>query len=330
MAFLIVCLLSTLAAAAFAQSTNGNCGALGENGATVESGYVYYLCQDGKLFAKGCMTRDKKRVETGQTVDYRQSRLSCELKGVLPALSVKGCVFQGQEQAIGSTFNDEKKTYTCEQGTDEAKITEIGCADGGKQVKYDEKLTKEDGVYVCDKAQHRLVKTGCVHEGKEYALGDSFDSGDMWSSCTRTGAKAAGCVNQGKRLNDGDRYFDNDVIYECFIENGKTDVRVAGCVQKEGGNTVERRLGCFWNEGPEPFQYEWTCKKSADGKSATKLQIRCNYKVSKGVYTIEPGCYRVVDKSAFGCVQSGTTLNLQSFQGDAPEKAAESAGLKAC
>jgi hypothetical protein len=341
MAFLIV-LLSALAATAFAQDapqaaaptggqkTGTNCGALGANGATVESGFVYYLCQDGQLFPKGCVTLDKKRVDIGQTVDYRQSRLSCDMKGVLPGLTVKACVLGGQEHPIGSTFNDDKYTYTCEQATNEAKITQIGCSDGGKAVKYDEKVTKEDGVYVCDKNYRKLVKAGCVKDGKQFNIGDSFDAGDMWFNCTRGGPKASGCINDGKRLNDGDRFFKNDIIYECFIENEKIDLRVAGCVQRDGGNTVERRLGCFWTEGPEPLQYEWTCKKSDDGKSASKVQVRCNYKVSKGVYNIDAGCYRTVDKAAFGCVKNGDALNLQSFQGDAPEKAAEAAGLRSC
>jgi len=329
------CFLLALAATAFSAPADNtksfNCQGLGENGALIDSGYVYFLCQDGQLVPKGCVTREQKRVEIGQTVDYRQSRLSCDLNGKqLPSLTPKACVSQGQEHAFGSNFNDDKAMYTCEQGTDEAKITAVGCADAGKAVKYSEKVTKEDGVYVCDQASGRLVKSGCVKDGKEFNLGDSFDVGSTWYNCTRGGPKASGCVNNGKRLNDGDRYHDNDIIYECFIENEKNAVRVAGCVQQDNSNIVERRLGCFWVEGPEPLQYEWTCKKSADGLTASKEQVRCQYRVSKGVYSIEPGCYRQIDKAVFGCVKNGQTLNLQSFQGDDAEKAASGAGLHAC
>lgn len=328
-------ILLALTSAAFAApldnaNKDGNCQGLGANGAVIDSGYVTFLCKDGKLYPKGCVTREQKRVDIGQTVDYRQSRLSCQLNGQLPTLVLKACVQNGQEQAFGSTFNDDKATYTCEQGTDEAKVTTIGCVDSGKQVKYDEKVTKEDGVYVCDKSGNRLVKTGCVNNGRQYSLGDSYDEGTAWFNCTRTGPKASGCISNGKRLNDGDRYFENDVIFECYIEANKPAPRVAGCVQHEGGSTVERKLDCFWVEGQEPFQYEYTCKKSGDGKSATKVQQRCNYRVSKGVYTIEPGCYRIIDKSAFGCVKNGETMTLQSFQGDNAEQSATGAGLHIC
>lgn len=328
--------LLALATAAFSApldstaNANGNCQGLGSNGDLIDSGYVYFLCQDGKLYPKGCVTREQKHVEIGQTTDYRQSRLLCQLSGTLPSLVAKSCVSQGQERPFGTTFTDGKGAFTCEQGTDEAKITQIGCADGSNPIKYDEKVTKDDGVYVCDKARQSLVKTGCVKDGKQFNVGDSFEVGNVWFNCTRSGPKASGCVNNGKRLNDGDRFQDNDVIYECYIENEQNAMRVAGCVQHDGSNTVERRLNCFWVEGTEPFQYEYTCKKSDDGKSAVKQQIRCNYRKSNGVYSIEPGCYRVIEKSAFGCVKNGETLNLQSFQGDNAEQSATSAGLHAC
>jgi hypothetical protein len=332
-----IIVLLALAATAFSAPTtaptggDGNCQSLGPNGALIDSGFVYYLCKDGKLYPQGCVTRDQKRVELGQTVEYRKSRLSCEMGGKqLPSLVVKACVHQGKEQAIGSTFADDKAAYKCETGTDEAKITVVGCSNDGKAVQFDEKVTKADGVYVCDKTTNTLKKSGCVRDGKQFNIGDSFEVGNTWFNCTRSGPKASGCVSAGKRLNDGDRYFENDVIFECFIENEKSDARVAGCVQHDGSTVVERRLGCFWVEGPEPLQYEWTCKHNKEANTAVKQQVRCNYRVTKGVYSIEPGCFRVIDKAAFGCVKQGETLNLQSFQGDDAAKAATSAGLNAC
>lgn len=329
MAFMIICLLSVVATA-LAQSKDGNCGSLGANGATVTSGLVYYLCKDGQLYPQGCVTRDKQQVATGQTVAYRQSRLSCELKGILPALVVKGCVLNGKDVAVGSTANDDKALYSCEAGDAEAKLTQVGCSDGTKQVKYGEKLNNDKGVYTCDQATRRLIQSGCVQEGKPYNFGDSFDQGDIWLNCTQSGPVAAGCISNGKRLNYGDRFYDNEIVRECYIEGGKAVFRLVGCVQRDGGNTIERRLDCFWTEGADPFLYEFTCKATGDGKSAEKIQLRCNYKVSNGVYTIEPGCYRTIDKSAMGCVKQGDKLNLQSFQGDNAEKAATGAGLKSC
>jgi len=127
-------------------------------------------------------------------------------------------------------------------------------------------------------------------------------------------------------------FFVNDVIYECTIDSNKNDVRTIGCAQRdEKGEVVERRLGCTWVEGPEPFQYEWACQHDTTTNSAKKVQVRCNYKVSGGgVYNIEPGCFRTIDKTAVGCLQENARLKLQSFQGDKAVEAAMGAGLHVC
>lgn len=328
-------ILVAMAASTFAApaSGTGNCGSLGVNGATVESGFVYYLCQDGKLFPKGCVTRDQQHVEIGQTTDYRGGRYACSLSGSqLPSLELKGCVKGGQLHDIDSEFNDNTLAYQCKRNGENAEVVVVGCVDNGKTVKFNEETKKDDHVYVCQEAGDvsRLVKAGCVHHGQQFKLGDSFEDGETWFNCTYGGPKAAGCVADGRRLNDGDRFFKNDVILECFIDNGKNNYRVAGCVQHDDSQTIERRLGCFWVEGPEPLQYEWTCKHDKAGNTAEKVKVRCNYRVSKGVYNIEPGCYRMIDSKAFGCVKSGDDLKFQSFEGEDAAKSATSAGLHAC
>jgi len=218
------------------------------------------------------------------------------------------------------------------------KIVNQGCVDGGKRVNKKETVTKDDALYMCDETVNggsKLIQAGCVKDGKSVQAGDAFESGKYWFNCTRVGrekvvAKIAGCLANGKRLNDGDRYPENDVIYECRVDAAKQEVLAIACVQNEGGSVVERRLGCTWVEGAEPFQYEWACQADAAANSAKKVQVRCNYKVGGGVYNIDPGCFRVVDKTAVGCIQSGTSLKLQSFEGDNAEQSASGAGLHAC
>jgi hypothetical protein len=320
--------------------SKGDCPDGSPNGAQLERGRFFYECRDGDIVPKGCMTEDLKHIDIGQTADRKSYRVQCTLgsDGLL-ALEAVSCLFQGSEHRPDEQWEDQTNFYTCKKDGSELKTINSGCIDQGKRVALNEKITKDDYVMSCNETVNNgahLMQIGCVKEGRQYNVGESFEVGKFWFNCTRTGrekvaVKASGCLNNGKRLNDGDRYFENDVIYECRIDADKNDVITTGCVQKDdSGSVVERRLGCTWVEGQEPFQYEWTCKGDSSTNTAKKVQVRCNYKVGGGVYNIDPGCYRVIDKSAIGCVQQGATLNLQSFQGDSAEQSATGAGLHAC
>jgi hypothetical protein len=319
-----------------APTGTGNCQELGENGAMIDSGNAYFQCRDGKLFPIGCLTADQKRVEIGQTADVQQIRYQCSLQGDKPTLTVKSCVFQGGEHAVGEQFQDQKSVYTCQKDGDSLSVKVSGCVDdAGKRVNVNDKSTTGDLVMSCvsqNGNNPRLVASGCVKNGRQVDKGESLEDGDTLYNCTRTGMKPAGCVNQGRRLNEGDRFFDKDVVMECNVDNDKVSIRATGCIQHNtDGQNIERRLGCFWVEGQEPFQYEWTCKYDKTAQTAVKVQTKCNYRVQKGVYDIEPGCYRTIDGAAFGCLKStGDQLQLQSFQGTDMEKAAVAAGLHAC
>jgi len=281
------------------------------------------------------MTDDLKRIDIGSTFDKKSYRLTCSLgSDNLLSFEPTACLHQGQEHKVDQEWEDSTNFFTCKRDGKDLRTINSGCVDQGKRVKLNDKITKDDLVMVCNETVNngaRLMPAGCVKEGHEYNVGDSFEVGKFWFTCTRTGrekvvAKSAGCVNNGKRLNDGDRYFENDIIFECRIDEEPV---TTGCVQRdEKGEIVERRLGCTWVEGQEPFQYEWACQQ--DGKSAKKVQVRCNYKVGGGVYNIDAGCFRVIDKAAFGCLKEGSGLKLQSFQGDNAEQAATGAGLHAC
>jgi len=337
---MIVCLLAATTALAFpADSPAGGCPGGYAEGAEIERGRLVYVCQGGQVVPKGCIAEDLSRLSIGGNYDTKQYRKKCQLgsDGQL-SFELTGCLSNGQEHKVDETFEDGTNFFVCKRDGAVLQVVNQGCVDGGKRINKKDTVAKDDALYSCDETVNggsKLVQAGCVKDGKQYKAGDAFEVGKLWFNCTRTGrekvvAKAAGCVANGKRLNDGDRYFENDVNYECTIEGGKSDVRAIGCVQTDGGAVVERRLGCTWVEGTAPFQYEWTCKHDVAANTATKVQVRCNYNVGGGVYNIDPGCYRVVDKAAFGCVASGNKLNLQSFQGENAEQSASGAGLHAC
>jgi hypothetical protein len=264
---------------------------------------------------KACVADDLKHIEIGKTTDKKAFRLQCNLNtDGSTTLEPTACLFQGQEQRIEATFEDANNFYTCKKSEDGLKVITSGCMDQGKRVPLNQQAAHDDLVYMCNSTVNngaRMMPSGCVKDGKQYNVGDSFEVGSLWFNCTRIGsekvaAKPAGCVNNGKRLNDGDRFSSEEVIQECDI-NGKP--RLIGCAQRdEKGEIVERRVGCTWVEGPEPLQYEWTCRQ--EGESAKKVQVRCNYKVGGGVYNIEPGCYRVTRSS---CERTRTWYSARPF-----------------
>jgi len=343
---IVLCLMAASAALAFPNpqdsAPSGGCPGGYAEGAEIERGRLVYVCQGGKVVPKACIAEDLSKVAIGSNFDNKHYRRKCVASGDDLSFDATGCLRNGQEHKAGETFDDGSNFYTCKQNTPGTEplltVSNEGCVDSGKRVPKKEKVNKDDAVYQCQETVNdgsKLVQVGCVKDGKQYAAGDAFEVGKYWFNCTQTGrekvvAKPAGCVANGKRLNDGDRYFDAGVAYECNIDGDKTSVRVMGCVQDDGGSQVERRLGCTWTEGQEPFQYEWACQNDAATNSAKKVQVRCNYKVGGGVYNIEPGCYRAVDKDFAGCINDGGKLKLQSFQGQDAEKSAQGAGLHAC
>jgi len=341
---LVLCLLVALVNRSFGAPVDG--GSFGDcpdgsaNGAQLSRGRFFYECRDGNILPKGCITDDLKRISIDQTADKKTYRVKCTLSNDnLLALEAISCLFQGTEHQIDQQWEDAANFYTCKKDGRDLRTINVGCVDQGKRIPMNEKIVKDDFVMTCNETVNngaRLMPVGCVKDGRQYNVGDSFEIGKFWFNCTRIGrekvaVKSSGCINNGKRLNDGDRFFVDDVIYECAIDSTKNDVRTMGCVQRDDkGEIVERRLGCTWVEGQEPFQYEMACQPDTTVNSAKKVPVRCNYKIGTGVYNIDPGCYRVIDKAVFGCVSGGASLKLQSFQGDNAESTATSAGLHAC
>jgi len=322
-----------------AAGSSGGCPGGYAEGAEIERGRLIYVCQGGQVVAKGCIAEDLSRIAVGANFDNGKYRRACKLgAGGELTFEATGCLLNGQEHKAGESWEDASGSYTCKQQADGTlKAETTGCSDGGKKVNEKDRVAKEDTLFECqgvENGKKKLIPVGCVKDGKQLNVGDSVDVGQFWFNCTRLGRervalKAAGCISNGKRLNDGDRYNDGELFRECTIENGKTATRTVACAQKdESGTVVERRLGCTWTEGTAPFQYEWACQ--AQGDSAVKVQVRCNYNVGGGVYQIEKGCYRQVDKGVAGCIPEGNGMKLQLFEGDKADAAAQGAGLHAC
>lgn len=340
----VICLLVTISGLTLGaplDGTTGDCPGGLINGALLERGSFFYECRDSMIVPKGCITDELKHIEIGSTVDKKRYRVQCVLgsDGVLSFEPVS-CLHEGTAHKIGEQWEDSKNFYTCKKlDNGDVRTITSGCIDQGKRVPLNDKVTKDDFVFVCNETANngaRLMPSACVSAGRVINVGDSFEAGNVWSTCTRIGrekisAKVMGCVNNGKRLNDGDRFIENDIVFECNINDGKNEVRTIGCAERdERGSVIERTLGCTWVGGQEPFQYEWACMYDEAKKTAKKVQTSCNYKVGNGVHVIGPACFRIIEKAVFGCVQEGSSLKIQSFQGDKAEQAAYSAGLHSC
>jgi len=314
-------------------SKSGGCPGGYSEGSEVERGRLVYTCTGGTLVPKACITQQLTRINGGETYDQGDTRYKCGPgAGGEFSYEIEGCVKNGKVAKTGSTFDDANNFYSCEAEGAGVKIVNKGCIDGGKRINKGERVTKDDGSYVCEETVNngaKLILAGCSKGGKDYKPGDTFDDGKIVFNCTRIGRekvvpKPSGCVVNGKRLNDGDRYNEAGVFYECRIDNNQLNIIATGCAQGEGGNVIERKLGCTWVEGTAPAQIEVACKADGTNK-AVKVQVRCNYNVGGGVYNLEPGTYRQVDKGYAGCVSTGGNLQTTSYP---DEKAAQGAGLK--
>jgi len=340
LSFVLLVISGQTLAAPLDDGSNGvDCAGGLVNGALLERGRYFYECRNGQIVAKGCVTDDLKHQLIGATYDKRHYRLQCTVNGEVLSWEPVACLHNGEPHKLNEQWEDGSNYYTCKTfGNNELRSVNSGCIDQGKRIALNEKITKDDFVFICNETVNngaRLMPVGCVKEGKEYNAGETFEAGNVWYTCVRTGAekvksKAGGCIHNGKHLNDGERYFENEVAFECNVVNEDVEIRATGCVQSDSGSTVERKLGCTWVEGTAPFQYELACQHDPATKMAKKVPVSCNYNVGGGVYNIDPGCYRIVDKSAFGCVKEGDNLKIQSFQGDNAEQSASSAGLHAC
>jgi len=234
--------------------------------------------------------------------------------------------------------------YQCKRDGNYLTVVPAGCiGDGSRKLELGEKAIVGDLVYECRLDRNSaptFAPWGCAgKDGRKYATGDQYDLEDFWYFCMEKNGKISadriGCVHEGLRLKDGDRYFKDDIIYECYVRPNEAKIRVAGCVTQNvlNGAKVERRVGCSWVEGAEPFQYTLTCKPDEAAKSATKTAVKCNYIVPNGSYDIELGCYRVIDKTGVACMKGASVGEVKFISLPVDENGSiksPPAGLRSC
>jgi len=277
------------------------------------------------LVPRGCMTDDGRRIDLYQTYDTNQNyRMQCILDpSGNPMFTYKSCIYGGLERTANEQWDDGKYWYTCVQEGDYLRVIVSGCIDEGRRVNIDDKVTKGSFVYQCKRSSTNgtcsMCPVACTRNGREYPIGEDFEDGDFWYSCTKEGnvpisSKVMGCVNNGDRVRDGDRYVKNDVVYQCAIRVEGSQLRPVACLQKDdSGNAIERRIGDSWVEGQSPFQYDMSCKFEPSSNSAVKVYNRCTYKGS----ALEAGCYELIDNQAVACEKDTSgRLNLRSYRID--------------
>jgi hypothetical protein len=299
----------------------------------MDIGRYWYECNDGQVIPKGCLAEDGHRVDVDSTFDTSKYRMQC-VKGQDGFLTVtfKACMLQGSEHDVGSQWDDGVAFFTCIKEGNNVRVITLGCVDQGKPLKLDERVAKGDFMFQCKKASDgtpKMNKVGCVHEGRKYNIGETYEGPKFWYTCTDSGSKIVGCMYNSHRLSDGDQITKDEVTYACKVNGDQTDFEPFACEQaEENGASIERKVGCSWIEGRGSEAYEYTCK-SDSSKKVSKVQTQCVYRGPQGVFKLQPGCVQLAETIAVGCRQdtSSGKLQIETFNGD---KINNLPGLRQC
>lgn len=312
--------VAVLAGNTFAdKKSSGTCPGGYDNGAQMDIGRYWYECKDGQVVPKGCLTEDQppRRVEIDGTYDTKQYRMKCQLgeDGFLTVI-FKACMLDGAEHDVGSQWDDGTAFFTCVKAGSNVRVITLGCVDQGRPLKIDERVAKGDTIFQCRKSTDgtpTLNKVGCVFDGKKYNIGETIEAPKAWYTCTDSGAKIMGCMYNSHKLQGSDHIDDGDVRYSCRVNDEETFFVPFACLQREeNGLVIERRVGCFWVEG----NHEYTCKDGGSRK-ADKVQTQCVYFSQKGgAFKLRPGCARVVENQAIGCLEQSGKLTMQTYSAD--------------
>jgi hypothetical protein len=323
-------LVAALAGAMFVDSaSSGNrnkCPGDYDNGQQMDIGRYWYECRDGQVVPKGCLTpadEGNRRVAIDETFDTKQYRMQCVLdsNGFL-SLVYKACVSQNGEHDVGAQWDDGTAYFTCVKEGNNVRVITLGCVDQGKQMKLDDRIAKGDFIYQCKKSTDgtpKMNKVGCVHDGKKFNIGETFEGAKVWYTCTDSGAKIVGCMYESHRLQDGDHFTKDDMMYVCRVNDDQTDFAPFACLQREeSGASIERRVGCFWVEGKGSNAYEYTCKADDSSKKIAKTQTQCVYRAQQGTFKLQPGCVTLAETIAVGCLQDSSSgkLRIETYRAD--------------
>lgn len=291
------------------------------DGTQMDIGRYWYECRDGQVVPKGCLADDGHRVDIDATFDTGKYRMQCVLgqDGYL-TLTYKACIFEGAEHDVGSQWDDGVAFFTCVKEGENVRVITLGCQDQNKPLKLDERVAKGDFIYQCKKATDgtpRMNKVGCVHEGRKYNIGETYEGPKFWYTCTDSGSKIVGCMYESHRLRSGDHFTKDDMMYSCKVDDDRTDFVPFACLQREeNGAAIERKVDCSWVEGHGSEAYEYTCK--ADSGKVAKVQTQCVYRAPQGVLKLKPGCVQLAETIAVGCRQDTGSgrLQIETFNAD--------------
>jgi len=333
----ISCLLvaAFYAGATFAESSGMKpCPGGYSHGTQMDIGRYWYECKDGQVVPKGCLTESNNRIDLDSTFDTAKYRMQCVLgsDGFLTVV-YKACMLQGGSHDVGSQWDDGIAYFTCVKEGENVRVITLGCVDGGRPMKLDERVAKGDFIFQCKKATDgtpKMNKVGCVFDGKKYTIGEQYDGPKFWYTCTDSGSKIVGCMYETHRLQDGDHFTKGEYMYSCKVNGDQTDFIAYGCIQNdESGAAIDRKVGCSWVEGRGSEAYEYTCKDNGSNR-ISKVQTKCVYKSSLGVFKLDPGCVQLADPGvAVGCIQDSSSGNLR-IETYSADKIDRLPGLRQC
>lgn len=315
-------LAASCASNAFADDSGKKCPGGYNDGATMDIGRYWYECRNGQVIPKGCLSEDGRRVDVDSTFDTSKYRMQCVLgsDGFLTVV-YKACMLNGAEHDVDSQWDDGVAYFTCVKEGNNVRVITLGCVDQGKPMKLDERVAKGDFIFQCKKATDgtpKMNKVGCVHEGRKYNIGETYEGPKFWYTCTDSGSKIVGCMYESHRLQDNDHFTKDDMMYTCKVDGDDTDFVPFACLQREeNGASIERKIGCSWVEGHGSEAYEYTCKSDNSNK-ASKVQTQCVYRSSQGVFKLQPGCAQLAESIVVGCRQDSSSghLQIETFGGD--------------
>lgn len=106
-----------------------------EDGQTIDVGRYWYVCQDGTMVEKGCLSETRRRLIADQTFKRDGYVMACVLdSNGSYKFSYKGCVSErDQEYLPNETWQNENYWYKCATDGNRVKSEIHGCVDDDKR-----------------------------------------------------------------------------------------------------------------------------------------------------------------------------------------------------
>jgi len=315
-----------------------------QEGAVVEKGSYWYLCQQGVLVPQGCVVNGQ-RLHVGDRASESRFQMQCmkTQEGYFQMEQV-ACIKDGNIVQPDQNFESGSTWFTCVRNGPFLQLRLGGCIIDNSHFSLRDKVHKQkQTLYECRQtgvSETELDPVGCLQNGVEHEIGSNFDDGTtntVYSCSMNRGEptlRAIGCVFNGQRYYDQQTYHNGDVIFRCNVhQNGTVEREPVGCVQNDPKlyKFVEKMANCLWIAGDTPYLYVWQCRLRDN--TCRKEKIRCVYQMEGGYHVeVPPGCFRKMFNSnqAVGCQQNGEhDLQIQVFPQDRLDQA-YAWNLKSC